>query len=51
VIVGVGNQKVTSPAEAARLVHEALSKNHAVALRIMHDGQTVFVAIEPGKDG
>ncbi len=51
IIMGVGNEKVSSPAEAARLVHEALRKDHAVALRIMHDGQTMFVAIDVGKNG
>jgi serine protease Do len=46
VIVGVGNKLVGSPREAVDAVHAAL-KNGNVALRILHDGQMLFVAISP----
>lgn len=46
VIVGVGRQKVSSPAEAARAMREALGgENHAVALRIIRNGEPAFVGI------
>ncbi len=48
VIVAVGNQAVASPAQAAHDMHEALAgSGHAVALRIIRDGQSAFVAIAP----
>jgi serine protease Do len=51
VIVGVGTQKVTSVAEAARAIHTAISgKDHAVALRVMRDGQAVFVGVTLGEN-
>jgi S1-C subfamily serine protease len=46
IIVGVGNQKVTSPADANRAISAALSeKNHAVALRVLRDGEVAFVGV------
>jgi serine protease Do len=51
VIVGVGTQKVTSVQEAARAIHAAISsKDHAVALRVMRDGQAVFVGVTLGQN-
>ena len=47
VIVGVGTQAVTSPAEAAREIHAAMNgPDHALALRVIRDGQPVFVGIQ-----
>jgi serine protease Do len=45
-IVGVGAQKVDTPAEAARAMHHALNgKDHALALRVIRNGQPVFVGL------
>ncbi len=48
VIVGVGHEQVTSPAQVARAIHSAKG---AVALRILRNGQTVYVAIDLNKSG
>jgi serine protease Do len=46
VIVGVGTQPVTSPAEAAKAMRNALNSNdHAMALRVIRNGQPVFVGV------
>ncbi len=50
VIVGVGNTLVNSPHAAADAIHGAL-KNGEVALRVLHDGQMLFVAISPNDAG
>ena len=47
IIVGVGNQAITSPREAVHDVHAALSRDQTVALRILRNGQSVFVAVSP----
>jgi serine protease Do len=44
VIVGVGGKKVTSPSEAASAIRGA-AKDHAVALRIIRDGEALFVGV------
>ncbi|MGC1412828.1 MAG: DegQ family serine endoprotease [Acetobacteraceae bacterium] len=44
VIVGVGDKQVTSPSEAATAIRGA-SKDHAVALRIIRNGEPVFVGV------
>jgi serine protease Do len=44
VIVGVGGKQVTSPGEAATAIRGA-AKDHAVALRIIRDGQARFVGV------
>ena len=44
VIVGVGDKQVTSPSEAANAIRGA-SKDHAVALRIIRNGEPVFVGV------
>ncbi len=49
VIVGVGSETVASPADAATAIRSAVHKDHVVALRIMRDGQTAFVAIDMSK--
>jgi len=46
VIVGVGNQNVTSPSDAIKAIGSALDgKDHAVALRVLRDGTTAFVGV------
>ncbi len=46
VIVGVGSASVTSPEDATSAIKAAESKKaKAVALRIMRDGQSIFVAV------
>jgi serine protease Do len=46
VIVGVGTEPVHNPVEAARAIENATNRpGHAVALRILHNGQPAFVAI------
>ena len=48
-IVGVGTKTVTSPAEAARAMRSALEgSNHALALRVIRNGQPVFVGVTVG---
>jgi serine protease Do len=49
VIIGVGTHPVTSPAEAARAMRTALNGNdHALALRVIRNGQPVFVGVTVG---
>jgi len=46
VIVGVGGQKIASPAEAAKAIAAALNgKERAVALRILRDGELTYVGV------
>jgi serine protease Do len=46
IIVGVGNQNVTSPTEATKAIGSALEgKDHAVALRVLRDGEIAFVGV------
>ncbi len=47
VIVGVGTHPVTDPAQAASAIRNAERNDQAVALRIIHDGQPAFVAVNP----
>jgi serine protease Do len=50
VIVGVGTHAVNSPAEAVREMRSALSgKEHALALRVIRNGEPVFVGIQLGQ--
>jgi serine protease Do len=49
VIVGVGDSPVTTPNEATRAIRDSLKNSQAVALRIVRDGQQVFVAVQPGQ--
>ncbi len=44
VIVGVGDKQIDSPSDAANAIRSA-SKDHAVALRIIRDGQPLFVGV------
>lgn len=46
VIVGVGSKPVTNPVQAAQAIEAAMHQpGHAVALRILHNGQPAFVAV------
>jgi serine protease Do len=46
VIVGVGSKAVTSPEDAVHAIHAASAdKDGALALRILRNGQTAFVAV------
>jgi len=46
VILGVGSEKVGSPSEAVKALRKALNgTDHAVALRILRDGQAAFVGV------
>ena len=49
VIVGVGSRSVGSPDEAAKAIRSAAKKDQAVALRIMREGRSAFVAIDMAK--
>ena len=49
VIVGVGTQGIASPEQAVRAIRDAVHASHAVALRVLRDGHTRFVAVEMGK--
>ena len=54
VLVGVGTKPVDSPDQAARDIHEALRESgdgHSLALRIMRNGETAFVALDIGGNG
>ncbi|MCQ8277389.1 Do family serine endopeptidase [Acetobacteraceae bacterium KSS8] len=48
VIVAVGNHAVTNPKDAVAAVHAALHGSGTVALRVLHQGQMLFVAVTPG---
>jgi serine protease Do len=48
-LVGVGACVVAPPREATRAIRESLKNSQAVALRIVRDGQQVFVAVQPGQ--
>jgi serine protease Do len=50
VIVGVGTHPVGNPAEAANAMRKAVDADHAVALRIMRNGQALFVGVQVGQD-
>jgi serine protease Do len=46
VIVGVGTHPVASPAEAVKAMRSALTgTDHALALRVIRNGQPVFVGV------
>jgi serine protease Do len=46
VVVGVGTHAVTSPSEAVKEVRSAMkSSDHALALRVIRDGKSVFVGV------
>jgi len=46
VIVGIGNHNVSTPSDATKAIAAALGgKDHAVALRVIRDGNTAFVGV------
>lgn len=47
IIVGVGNHAVSSTRDTVTAVHAALKSDQVVALRILRDGQGLFVAVSP----
>ncbi len=50
VIVGVGTRAVHSVGQAAQAIREAeRTGDSAVALRVIHDGQSAFVAVNPNQ--
>lgn len=51
VIVSVGDHAVQSPSEAVKAIRSATGKEHAVALRIIRDGQPLFVAVRTSHNG
>jgi serine protease Do len=52
VIVGVGTHSVTDPTQAANAIRDAEHNgDQAVALRIIHDGQPAFVAVNLAQGG
>jgi len=46
VIVAVGQKPVANPEQAIRAIREGLSKGNSVALRILRDGHSAFVAVD-----
>ena len=46
VVVSVGTKSVSSPEEAASAIKDAARRHHALALRVMRNGQAVFVALD-----
>jgi serine protease Do len=46
VIVGVGDRAVTGTGDASRAIRESLKQNQAVALRIVRNGEPIFVAVQ-----
>ena len=53
VVLGVGGRRVASADEAVKAIREALGGKKtggAVALRILRDGQSGYVALDPNSD-
>jgi serine protease Do len=46
VIVGVGDRTVTGTGDASRAIRDSLKQNQAVALRIIRNGEPIFVAVQ-----
>jgi serine protease Do len=51
VIVGVGDHVVRSPSEAVKAIRSAVASDQPVALRIIRDGQPLFVAVQTNQTG
>ena len=47
VIISIGNQAVASPNQAAGALHKALAASQTIAMRIVRNGQMLFVAVTP----
>ncbi len=45
VIVGVGGKAVASPSDAVNAIRSGAGKDHAVAMRIIRNGQAMFVGV------
>lgn len=53
IIVGIGNTAITSPDDAVKAIRAAAGKQDTLALRVMREGRTGFVAVDladAGKD-
>ncbi|NVN12507.1 PDZ domain-containing protein, partial [Nguyenibacter vanlangensis] len=50
VIQAVGNRPVENPGATVTAVRAALKANQSVLLRILRNGQNIFVAVTPGTD-
>ncbi len=48
VIVGVGDKSVENTGDASRAIRQSLKDNQAVALRIVRNGESIFVAVTTG---
>ncbi len=51
VIVSIGNQAVNSPGQASGALHKAITSNQTIAMRIVRNGQMLFVAVTPPSAG
>ncbi len=51
VIVSIGNQPVASPNQASGALHKAIQANQTIAMRIVRQGQMLFVAVTPPSAG
>jgi serine protease Do len=51
VIVSVGDHAVRSPSEAVKAIRSAATNDHSIALRIIRDGQPLFVAVQTNQTG
>ncbi len=49
VVVGVGTNSVSNPNQAVDAIRKAVKEHHAVALRVMRNGQAVYVALDMSK--
>ena len=47
VIMSIGNQSVASPGQVAGALHKAIEGNQTIAMRIVRNGQMLFVAVTP----
>ncbi len=51
VVVGVGTRAVNSPEAAVKAIHEAVGAGDQVALRVLRNGHSTFVAVASPKPG
>ncbi|GBQ66509.1 endopeptidase DegP/Do [Ameyamaea chiangmaiensis NBRC 103196] len=51
IIQGVGNRPVDNPRATVAAVRDSIKTNQSVLLRILRDGQALFVAIDPSSQG
>jgi serine protease Do len=49
-ITAVGDHAVSGVNDASRAIREQLKSSHAVALRIVRNGEPIYVAVAPGSD-